>query len=316
MVSSRNPGQRRTGGRRRSVKQSSQGPAVGRPADPWRSRPHRERTSLRPRSQLELAVDAGRTPQEVRMPADRGRHRLLAVHLQPNGQMIRAELEALDGPARERPVRTEIGRDRVVADQPPTALVDRPVDRVWRQARAQGVGRAGERERRVADAARERRHRERPPGDRAVAVGLEELAAIDRQRREATAGDEVDDRADAGRRELQQLRIGCGVGQADGQRPTAGGCRRAEWGALGDQLVDRRRRPEDLLVEADDDPADALADRLALLLRHRGSLAALGGQARSRVGHPRAGRPHSGTLTVAPLELQSRPVTMTRRSSR
>ena len=140
--------------------------------------------------------------------------------------MIRAELEALDGPAGERPVRTEVGRDRVVADQPPAALEDRPVDRVWRQARAQGIRRPAN-----ASVASRTRPAKGAIGNDPQVIGpspsvLRSSRPSTVERGEATAGDEVDDRADAGRRELEPLRIGCGVGQADRQRPTAGGRRR------------------------------------------------------------------------------------------
>ena len=120
-VSSRKPGQRTTGGRRRSMKQSSHGPGPRHdPSRPWRSRRRRGRTSRRRRRlELQLAVDAVEPPEEVRVPADRGGHRLVGVELEPACQVVRSELEPLDGaaartasPARDRSRSSPRRRDR------------------------------------------------------------------------------------------------------------------------------------------------------------------------------------------------------------
>ena len=269
-VSSRNPGQRRTGGRRRSVKQSSQGPgvgstqAVGRDAD-LVADVHRAGVEV----ELERVGDAGQPADEPRVPADVRRHRLVGVDLEPAGQGIRRQGEALDGTTGERPVGAELGLDRRLVDHPPGSIQDGPVDRVRRHRPWQLDRPTLERERRVPDPPGIRGHRERTPGDRPVALGLEQLPTIDDERGDPAPDREIDRQRDTGGRKVE------GGGRRSPDRPASrpSSCRRprrppaCQRRPLGDELVDRRGRPEDLLVDPDDDPADRLSDRLPFLLR-------------------------------------------------
>ena len=112
------------------------------------------------------------------MPADRGRHRLVGVDLQPD---VRCP-----GRARSagRPGRRTASPDRdpsrsSVADEPPRRSSTVP----WMACGGRLGGSAyvapAKANVGVADAAGERRHRERAPRDGAVAVRLEQLAAVD-----------------------------------------------------------------------------------------------------------------------------------------
>ena len=186
MVSSRNPGQRRTGGRRRSVKQSSHGPGGGGTSSPVGD-PGGVTQVHRAGLDVEFQLDrsyAGMRRTEPRMPADRGGHRLVGVELHPAGQAVGGQLEALDDRARERPVRPEVDRDRRGVDGLPGAIEDRPVDGVRRQRRGEAQDRPTERELGIADPAGVRRHRERAPVARPIAGRLEQLATIDHERRD------------------------------------------------------------------------------------------------------------------------------------
>ena len=228
------------------------------------------------------------------MPADRGGHRLVAVDLQPERSGDPGRGRSAGRPSRRR-ASPDPDRSRSCPRRP-AARVGRGPSRGSRagQARAQRVRRAREGERGVADAAGERGHRERSPRDRAIApVLMSSRPSTANEARRPPATRSTTARTPGA---VSSSRSGScvGVGQTDGQRATAGGRPGAEWGALGDQLVDRRRGPEDLLVEADDDPADALPDRLALLLRHPGQSTGAPGVNRPTGGRepPRFGRVH------------------------
>ncbi len=171
-------------------------------------------------------------------------------------------------PAGERPVRAEVRRDRAVADDPPATVEHGPMDGVRRQ------GRPAARDRRpskvnaaVADPAGVRRHRERAPLDRRRRPSVRSSSCPSiRSDAIAATGARSMTTSTPGAVEVAGVRASASsgrriAGHPHRHRPAAGRGDGRERLALGDQLVDRRRRPEDLLVEPDDDPADRLPER-------------------------------------------------------
>ena len=143
------------------------------------------------------------------MPAQPGRHRLVGLDDQACLQAVGRERERLPRPARERPAGAEIDRQRrairVVGRDVPGPIEDRAVDRVGWHVPRELVRAAAEREPAVADPAGERRHRVAAPLDRAVALGHEQLVAIDHERCDPAADVGVDPEHGIAGAELQHL---------------------------------------------------------------------------------------------------------------
>ena len=167
IVSSGPPGHVSRGSAARSVKQSSHGPAVGvtrRPVAMPVVVALVHRAGLERERHAGTAVDAAAPP---RVPAHRGRHRLVRGQLQRRPQAVRLQLEPLgDGP-RERPRLAQADRHRVARDVVPRPIEHDAVDRVRGHVQRQPVVAAAERELAAPDPAGERHHRVAAPPDRA-----------------------------------------------------------------------------------------------------------------------------------------------------
>ena len=147
---------------------------------------------------------------------------------------------------------------------------------MWRQLDRELVVLAPEREAPVSHPAGERGHREGAPRHAIDALCHQELSTVDDERGQPATADQIHD--GVGPRCVQvelvrdhtrltdDVRV---IAERNGQRPAALGGNRREPLALGDELLGRRRRPEDLLVEPGNDRADRLTRCLPLPLGHQ-----------------------------------------------